>query len=108
LRRCAAESRCEQQRQLDVAFRSQHRHQVVELEDESDVGGTPLREPPAESWSMRSAADMHLAGSRAIEPADQVEKVSCRSPTGPSARRNRPGDFEREAVQHLDLCLPRT
>ena len=43
-RRSRRDSDGELQRQLDVLERGQHRHQVVELEDEADVRGAPRGE----------------------------------------------------------------
>ena len=51
----------QQQRQLDVAFGGEHRHQVVELEHEADVVGAPVGELAAGELVDAAAAD---AGSR--------------------------------------------
>src|SRR5215469_8481616 len=60
----------EQQRQLDVAFRGEHRHEVVELEDEADVVGAPVGELAARELVDAATANDDLPGSRLIEAAD--------------------------------------
>jgi hypothetical protein len=98
-----AAQRGQQQRQLDVLLRRQHRHQVVALEDEADVLGAPggqrVRCPARRCAGRRR----ELAGAGRVEAADQVEQ-------GGLARARRPhqrdevalGDVQVDAVQHLD------
>src|SRR6267154_1082236 len=50
----------QEQRQLDVAFGAEHRHQVVELEHEADVVCAPVRELAAGELVDAAAADHDL------------------------------------------------
>src|SRR5215469_2983605 len=96
----------EQQRQLDVAFGGEHRHEVVELEDEADVVGAPVRERSARELVDAAIADGDLPGGRLIEAADEIEECRLAGP-GRSHQRDEVGarDIERESVQDLDLLL---
>ena len=94
----------QQQRQLDVPLGRQHGHQVVELEDEADVGGAPARR------ARRSRAG-RCAGRRStmlppvgrVEPADQVEQGGLAGARRPHQRHEVAArDVEVDAVQHLD------
>jgi len=68
----------QQQRQFDIAFRAQHRHQVVELEHEADVVCAPARELPLESWSMRCRPTMIKPSSGGIgRPAARIDSFSA-------------------------------
>ena len=64
-RRSRARQRRQQQRQLDVLERGQHRHQVVELEDEADVRGAPVGELAFGQLRDVVARDAQLARRRA-------------------------------------------
>ena len=96
----------QQQRQLDVLLRREHRHQVVELEDEADLGGAPLGERAAAELVEPLAADRDAAARGHVEAADEVEQRRLAR-----ARRAHQGeevallDVEVDVVQHLDLLL---
>ena len=81
----------EQQRQLDVLERGQHRHQVVELEDEADVAPRATRRArPRRAAAMSTPPTRISPADRLVDAGDQVEqRRSCPSPTAPSARRSR-------------------
>ena len=70
----AARQRRELQRQLDVAERRQHRHQVVELEDEADVRRAPQREVGIGQLCNVDAGDANLARRRLVDAGDQVQQ----------------------------------
>ena len=103
-RRSRARQRRQQQRQLDVLERGQHRHQVVELEDEADVRGAPVGE-----LASRQARDVDAADARASRrsglsmPAIRLSSVRLARARRPHqrdevARARRRGDVD----QHRD------
>ena len=86
----AAREPCQQQRQLDVLERGQHRHQVVELEDEADVRGAPVGELAFAQRGDVDAADLDAARSSACRCRRSGSAAcSCPSRSAPSARRTR-------------------
>ena len=101
--RCGARERREQQRQLDVLRRRQHRQQVVELEDQPDVAGPPAGElPPSESWSMRWPATSTLPAVGRSRPAIRLSSVLLPEPDGPhQGEELAAAEVEVEAAQHL-------
>ena len=64
----------QQQRQLDVLRRGQHRHQIVELEDEADIGGAKARELALRQPVDALPGDMDLAARRPVDAAEQIEQ----------------------------------
>ena len=62
-----------QQWQFDIARRRQHRHQVVELKNESDISGAPFGELAAGKLFQMLTADNDLAAVGMIQSAHQVE-----------------------------------
>ena len=64
----------QQQRQLDVLDRAQHRDQVVELEDEPDVARAPCRERVLVETGERLARDDDLAAVGAVETGEEVQQ----------------------------------
>jgi len=58
----AARQGRELQRQLDVLKRGEHRHQVVELEDEADIGRAPGREIGIGEARDVDAGDVQFTG----------------------------------------------
>src|SRR6185436_3354808 len=62
------------QRQPHVLQRAQRRQQVEELEDEADLVAADAGQLVVAEAGERLAVDAHLAGGRAIEPADQVQQ----------------------------------
>ena len=95
----------QQQRQLDVLARGQHRQQVVELEDEADVPRAPARRAaPSDSSSMSVAADRRSCPSVGrSRPPIRLSSVVLPEPDGPISARNSPcGHVEVDALQHVD------
>src|SRR5690606_22475892 len=96
----------QQQRQLDVLLRAQHRQQVVELEDEADVLGAPARQFAGLELVDALAVDADAAGGGRVQAADQVQQGGLAR-----ARRAHQGDegtaldLEVDAVQHFHLLL---
>ena len=94
------------QRQLDVPLGGEHRHQVVELEDEADVRGAPARKLVGAEAVDPLSLDPHAAAGRRIQPADEVEQ-------GRLARARRTHEshelalsyVEVDVMQHLHLLL---
>jgi hypothetical protein len=64
----------QQQRQLDVLRRCEHRHQIVELENETDIGRAPAREIAFAASVDALAGNGNLAGIWAIDTAKKVEE----------------------------------
>src|SRR4029450_2849437 len=76
----AAEVR-QQQRQPDVVECTQHRHQVVELKDESDIGRAPGGEIGLGQARDVDACYLDLASARLVVSGDQVEPCGvCLTP----------------------------
>ena len=81
----------EQERQLDVLERGEHRHQVVRLEDEADVSASA-------TWRdrRRSSCARSLPATRAVpdvgesSPAIRLSSVLLPEPEAPSAPRTSP------------------
>ena len=64
----------QQQRQLHIALRAQHRHQVVELEHEADMVGAPARQGAAAELVQALAGDGDFARGRRVQTADQIQQ----------------------------------
>ncbi|KAG1081628.1 hypothetical protein G6F40_015417 [Rhizopus arrhizus] len=92
----------QQQRQLDVLLRGQHRHQVVELEHEADVVAAPGRQLAAAHLVDALAFDADLAAAGVVQAADQVEQGGL-ARTGGAHQRDEVAarDVQVDAVQHL-------
>ena len=69
-----ARERRQEQRQLDVAVRGEHRDQVVGLEHEADVARAPRRELAARHRGDLVARHGHGAGRRDVQPAQEVQQ----------------------------------
>ncbi len=96
----------QQQRQLDVALRREHRHQVVELKHETHVGCPPPRQRAAAELVDVLAAHADAAGAGHIQPADQVEQGGLAGAGRPHQRKEIAfGDIQVDVMQHLDLLL---
>ena len=100
----------QQQRQLDVALRRQHRHQVVELEHEADGRGAPFRQCAAAELVDALAADADAAGGRRVEPADQVEQRRLAGAGRPHQRQEIawPRSSRSMLCSTSIFCVPRT
>jgi hypothetical protein len=81
----------EQQRQFDVLRRGQHRHQIIELEDEADIGGAPGGEFALGETIDALVGHRNLAGVGAIDAAEQIEQRGL-------ARTGRPHDRDEIAA----------
>ena len=93
----------QQQRQLDVPRRGQHRQQVVQLEDEADVARAPRREPPARELVDPVAADGDRSFDRRVETAQQVEQRRLARARRPHQRQEVAfGNIEVDALQDVD------
>jgi hypothetical protein len=99
----AVEAR-QQQRQFDVFLRRQHRHQVIELEDETDVVAAPRRQLPGAHRVDALPVDVNLTAAGRIQSADQVEQRRL-ARTRWAHQRDEVAlvDVQVDAVQHLDL-----
>src|SRR5262249_53388438 len=64
----------EQKRQLDVLGRREHRHQVIELKNEADVGGSPTSKLALPEDVDPRTLDVDLARIRSIDTAEQIEQ----------------------------------
>ena len=94
----------QQQRQLDVLNRIQHRNQVVELEDESDVPAAPLGQLAFRQRCEVSSGHNHLARRRAVDAGDQVQQRGLARARRPHQRQELAlRHFEAQAVEHRDL-----
>ena len=92
--------RVSSQRQLDVLERGQHRHQVVELENEADALGAPVGKLRFGELRDVDPVDEQLARVGLVDAGDQVEqRATCPSPRGPSAPGNR-----RAATSKVTSC----
>jgi len=94
----------QQQRQLDVAERGQHRDEVVELEDEADVAAAPARQRALGQRADVGSVDHDLAGRGTIDACDQVEQRRLAGARRPHEREEFAlGHAEVDAVEHGDL-----
>ena len=64
----------QQQRKLDVLISAQHRDQIVELKNKSDVARSPLRELLLAELSDVLVIDDNPARVRLVDAGDQVEQ----------------------------------
>ena len=100
-RRSARRQPGQQQRQLDVLERGQHRHQVVELENETDVARAPVGELGFVSavMSMPPTAASPLSG--LSMPAMRLSSVLLPEPDGPISATKSPAAMSKlMSVQH--------
>ncbi len=63
-----------QERQRDVLFRREGRHEVVELKNETDLAPSDKRQLVILQQGKTLIAEFHFALGRLIEPAEQVEE----------------------------------
>ena len=86
----------QQQGNLDVALRGEHGEEVVELEHEAHVPGTPPREAAPRELLDRLSGDLDRALGGAVQTAQQVEQgSSCPTPEGPISARKSPRGISR-------------
>src|SRR5215470_11369343 len=85
----------QRERQLDVLERGQHRHQVVELENEADRARPPVGELRLAEPRDVDAVDQDLARIGLVDPGDQVEQRRL-------ARAGRPHQAEEVAALHVE------
>src|ERR671939_211554 len=76
----------EVQRQADVLEARERRQQIEELEDESNLVAPHSRQLIVGETAERSAVDEDVAGSRAIEAADEIEERRLARAGGPDDR----------------------
>ena len=69
----AARKMGEHQRQFHILHRREHRHQVVELEDKSDMGAAPVCEIGFTQLRNIDTADLQGAGIRLVDAGDQIQ-----------------------------------
>src|SRR5262249_21935910 len=94
----------EQERQLDVLERREHRNEVVELENEADVALAPLRQRAVAEARGVGAVHAHLAAARLVEAADQIEQRGLAASRGAHERHVFAfRDREREPGENRDL-----
>ena len=109
-RRSRSRQRGEQQRQLHVLEGGQHRHQVVELEDEADVRGAPVGElAPRSGARCRSPPTRSSPASGLSMPAIRLSSVDLPEPDGPISATKSPAETSRlMSTQHRhDLIAAR-
>src|SRR4029077_5748036 len=93
--------RGQEQRQLDVLERRQHRQQVVELEHEPDLRGTPARRLRFAQFGDVRPRHRHRARVGPIDARDQVEQGGLAGPRGAHQAEELPfGNVERDVAQH--------
>src|SRR5262245_61752841 len=94
----------QQQRQLHVPLRGQHRQEIVELEHKADVGSAPPRQLSTRELVDASAVHHNAARGGRIQPTDQVKQGGlARAGRAHQGDEISPRDVEVEAVQHFDL-----
>ena len=82
-RRAFGSERGQQQRQLHVLRRGQHRHQIVELEDEADIGGAQRGEFALGNLSMRLPSKAISPALGLSMPPSRLSSVVLPEPDGP-------------------------
>ena len=94
--------------QLDVLDGAQHRHQVVELEDESHVAGAVVGALAVGHLGERRPVDHDLAAVDGVEAGEAVEQRGLAAPARPHDRRHLSA-LERQVdpAQRLDAHRPR-
>src|SRR5712692_10393277 len=96
--------RGQQQRQLHVPLRAEHRQEVVELEDESDVHRPPVRQLPARHLIDPLPRHVDAARAGAIQAGDEIEERSlARSGRAHQRQELAARDVEVQTVQHVDV-----
>ena len=94
----------EQQWQLHVPFRREHGHQIVKLENETDVARAPRGEGAVGQLINSFSGDDHRAFGRPVKAADQIQQ-------GGLARTRRThqreeftgGDLQMQVRQHVNI-----
>ena len=99
-----ARERREQQRQLDVLLRRQHRQQVVELEDEADVPGAPARQPPAGEVVDADPGEGDEPSVGVSRPPIRFSRVVLPDPDGPIRARKSPCGVWRSTPRRTPIC----
>ena len=86
----------------------EHRHQVVELEDESDVRRAPGREIALGQTRDVDAADLDRPARRLVDAGDQIESVDLPEPEGPISATKSPSPTSRLMSTSTGMiCSPR-
>ena len=100
-RRSLLRERRQEQRQLDVLERRQHRDQVERLEDEADVARAPGREVVVATYALISSPPTTIVPASArSSPPSRFRIVDLPEPDGPISARNSPArDVEVETVE---------
>ena len=85
----------------------EHRHQIVELEDEADVARAPPRQLALrQRWSMRSPATLISPASGRSIPPSRLSRVVLPEPDGPiTAMKSPRGTDEVEMIENRDRLL---
>ena len=97
----------QQERQLHVPLRRQHRQEVIELEHEAHVGGPPPGQRAAGKLVDALAVDRDVARGGRVQPADEVEQGRlARSGWAHQGEEVALGDVQVDAVQDLDPLPP--
>ncbi len=96
----------EEQRQFHIALCGQHGHQVIELENESDVSGPPACESAAAELIQPLSGHGDFARRRRIQAADQIEEGGLtRTARTHQGHKLAFGDVEIQVLQHADALL---
>ena len=99
----APRQRRQQQGQLDVLECAQHRHQVIELEDEADMRGAPRSEIGVGQNGDVDATDLDRAAARLVDAGDEIEKRGLARARRPHQREIiADPDVEIDVDQHAD------
>src|SRR5580692_8950087 len=96
----------QQQRQLNILERSEHRNQVVELEYQPDMPRAPARQVALLHPGNFLAADGYTSGACVIDSRDQVEHRGLARPGRPHDRDKAPRwNLYRHVVERANLEL---
>ena len=94
----------QQQRQLHVLARGEHRDQVEELEDEADVLGAEARELVLGQLVQQPARDRDAALGRPVEAREQVQERRLARARRPHQRHEAAAlDRERDVLERVHL-----
>src|SRR5262245_48836662 len=97
----------EQERELHVLERGEHRNQVVHLEDEADVARAPRGQLAGRHVRQLVASDGDTAGRGHVEPAEQIQQGGLAGAARAHERHEVARvDVEVQSLQHVDLLAP--
>ena len=100
---------CQQQRQLDVLRRGQHRHEIVELEDEADIRGAEARELALRQGVDALPRHMDLPAVGMVDTAEQIEQCGLAGPDGPITATKSPRAMAMSSWSKIEMVsLPLT